>query len=377
LKQNLKYICLIVFSIFIVNIGYKYFEYKKIISHSIFIKAKIVNQYKKKNYYVLKLKNNEVTFYTTTKDDLKDILNREVEVGVITKNIKFFDFLTTFYAPTYHLGILDIPKYKKFINNQHKDKYIANIFDALFFGDSLYHKTRLNLSTLGISHLFALSGLHLAIISGFLYLILTPFYKLVAPSYRNRNIDLGILIIGILFLYLWFVNFPPSLVRSFIMECVVFLVAFNLKNILNFKVLFLTIIFSLVLFPSFIFSIGFFLSVSGVFFIFLFFRYFKVNWINGIFVLPIFLYITMFPISHYFFGNFNTYQLLSPFISILFSLFYPLEIFLHLIHQGGILDNIIINYLELGQYFINIYTSFWMFFLYLSIMITIFIKNLT
>ena len=366
----------LVFSLFVLNIGYKYFEYNEFISHSAFIQAKIVNQYKKKNYWVLKLKNNEVIFYTTTKDDLKDILNRKVEVGIITKNIKFLDYLTTFYAPTYHLGILDIPKYKQFINNQHKNKYIANIFDALFFGDSLYYETRVKLSTLGISHLFALSGLHLAIISGFLYLILSPFYNLFAPPYRNRNIDLGILIIGILFLYLWFVNFPPSLVRSFIMEVIVFLVAFNLRDILNFKVLFFTIIFSLVLFPSFIFSIGFFLSVSGVFFIFLFFKYFKVNWINGIFVLPIFLYVTMFPISHYFFGNFNIYQLLSPIISILFSVFYPFEIFLHLIHQGGILDNFIFNYLNLGSKFVDIYTPFWLFYLYLSFMIVLFVRNL-
>ncbi|RUM57050.1 MAG: hypothetical protein DSY40_01265, partial [Nautilia sp.] len=206
------------FLLFFFSIGFRYLEYKNFTSKTQFITAKIINQYKKKNYWVLKLKNNQVTFYTTSREDLKDILNYKVEVGVITKHIKFLDYLTTFYAPTFNLGLLEKPKYKEFIEKQHKDKYIANIFNALFFGDSLYYKTRQELSSLGISHLLALSGLHLVVISGFLYLLLTSIYDFLFPPYRNRNIDLGFFILGILFLYLYLVDFPASLVRSFIME---------------------------------------------------------------------------------------------------------------------------------------------------------------
>ena len=363
----MKWIWLL-FSILIINLGYKYYQYKNFISHSQFITAKIINQYKKKNYWVLKLKNNEVEFYTTTKDDLKDILNQNVEVGIITKNISFWKYLTKFYAPTFNLGILEIPKYKLFLDSQHTDKKIANIFDALFFGDSLYYDTRQKLSTLGISHLFALSGLHLAIISGVLYLLLTPIYNILFSPYRNRNIDLGVLILIILFLYLWFVNFPPSLVRSFIMEIIVFIFAFYLRDIFSFKLLFLAVVVSLVIFPNFIVSIGFFLSVMGVFLIFLFFKYFKINFINGVFILPIYLYLMMLPISHYFFGNFNIYQLLSPFVSIIFTIFYPFEIFLHLIGFGGVLDEVIKSYLSLGDKFITFYTPSWIFYSYLIIL---------
>jgi len=350
------------------NVGYQYFKYKQFTSKSQFIQAKIINQYKKKNYWVLKIKNNDVTFYTTTKDDLKDILNQKIEVGVITKKISFWEYLTKFYAPTFNLGILETPKYKEFINKQHKDKKIANIFNALFFGDSLYYDTRQKLSTLGISHLFALSGLHLAIISGVLYLILSPIYNLFIPPYRNRNVDLGIIILSILFLYLWFVDFPPSLVRSFIMEGLVFIFAYFLRDIFSFKLLFLAVIVSIVIFPSFVVSIGFFLSVMGVFLIFLFFKYFKLNYINGLLILPIYLYISMLPISHYFFGNFNFYQLLSPFVSIIFSVFYPFEIFLHLIGSGGMLDEIIKSYLNLGNNFITFYTPSFLFYGYLIIL---------
>jgi len=354
--------------IFILNISYKYYEYKNFISKSEFITAKIVNQYKKKNYWVLKLKNSKVEFYTTIRDDLKDILNSNVEVGVITKKISFVEYLTKFYAPTFHLGLLEQPEYKEWIEKQHKDKYVANIFNALFFGDALYYKTRQELSTLGISHLLALSGFHLAVISGLLYLILSPIYNLLMPPYRNRNIDLGIVIFIILFSYLVFVGFPASLVRSFIMEIIAFCFAFYLRDIFSFKLLFLTAITGSVIFPSFLISIGFFLSLAGVFLIFLFFRYFKATFINGLVILPIYLYVAMFPISHYFFGNFNFYQLFSPIISIIFTFFYPLEIFLHLIGKGGILDEVVKSYLSLGNDFVTFYTPNFIFYSYLVLL---------
>ena len=363
------WIALLFSGVLVGNLTYKYYQYKNFISHTQFISAKIINQYKKKNYWVLKIKNNDITFYTTTKDDLKDILNREIEIKLITKKLTFWKYITTFYAPSYSLGILEKKDYNNFIEKQHKNKKISNIFEALFFGDSLYYDTRQKLSSLGISHLFALSGLHLAIISGILYLLLTPIYRLIIPPYRNKNIDLGIFILTILFIYLYFVNFPPSLVRSFIMEILVFIFAFYLRDIFSFKLLALAVIVGIVLFPNFLVSIGFFLSVMGVFLIFLFFKYVKLNYINGLIILPIYLYITMLPISHYFFGNFNYYQLMSPFVSIIFNIFYPIEIFLHLIGEGGVFDKVIESYFNLGDKYITFYTPSFLFYGYLIILV--------
>jgi competence protein ComEC len=360
-----------ILAVFFVNICYKYNEYKNFISKYQFVKAKIVNQYKKQNHWVLKIKNNTLTFYTTTKDDLKDILNQNIEVGVVTKKISFWGFLTSFYAPTYHLGVLDKPKYKSFVQEQHKNKYIQNLFCALFFGDSLYHKTRIQLANLGISYLLALSGLHLAILSGFLYFLFAPIYSFFVKPYRNKNIDLGILILIVLFCYLWFVGFPPSLVRSFVMEVLAFLFAFSLRNVVSFELLFFSALMCIALFPSFIISIGFFLSVSGVFLIFLFFKYFKATWLNGVIVLPIYLFFSMFLISHYFFGNFSIYQFLSPFISIVFTIFYPLEILLHLVGYGDIMDKVIEFYLNLGNSGENIYTPKIVFYIYIFVLLLV------
>ena len=184
-KQRLvcqfKIIVPIFIVLFCLNIGIKYFQYKQFISKNQFITAKIVLQYKKKNYWVLKLKNSDIEFYTTTYNDLKDILNKEVEINLITKNISFWGYLTKFYAPTFYMGVLETPNYKNYIKKQHSNKQISNIFEALFFGDSLYYQTRQQLSTLGISHLLALSGLHLTIISGVLYLLFSPLYNIFFP----------------------------------------------------------------------------------------------------------------------------------------------------------------------------------------------------
>jgi competence protein ComEC len=61
----------------------------------------------------------------------------------------------------------------------------------------------------------------------------------------------------------------------------------------------------------------------------------------------------MFIISHSFFGNYNLYQLYSPLINLVFTIFYPLEIVLHLFGFGGMFDGFILKYLHLGDSFIE------------------------
>ncbi|EDM24325.1 ComEC/Rec2 family competence protein [Caminibacter mediatlanticus] len=316
------------------------------------VDARVITQYKKKNYYVLKLKNKEVTFYTTSRDDLKNLLNEKLTLTLITKNISFLDYLTTFYAPSFNLKLNPISFIEEKIESQHKYKKISNLYKALYLGEAIDYKTRKELSTLGISYLFALSGLHLGFISLILFLIFSPIYKFFQRyfPYRNRFFDLGILILVVEFLYLYLTSFPPSLIRAYVMEVILFLFAIRLQNIFSLKVLFLTILFSFLIFFTKIFSIGFLLSILGVFYIYLFFRYFRPTFLNGI-LLSFYMFLVMFIISHSFFGNFNIYQLFSPFINLIFTIFYPISIFMHIIGFGGIFDEIIDWYLHLGDNF--------------------------
>ena len=340
------------------------------------VNVKVINQYKKKNYYVLKLKNNEVTFYTTSRDNLKNLLNENISLKIFTKNITFFGYLTKFYAPSFDLKLLDASFLEKYIESQHKQKKFQNIYKALFLGESIDYKTHQELSTLGISHLFALSGFHLGIISFFLYLIFSPIYKFFQKKfpYRNRFFDLGILVLVAEFLYLYLTSFPPSLIRAYVMEIVLFLFALRLQNIFSLKILIYTIIISFFIFFTKIFSIGFLLSILGVFYIMLFFKYFKPNFLNSV-IMNFFVFLMMFIYSHTFFGNFNFFQFLSPLATLLFIFFYPLSIFLHLIGFGGVLDKFMNVYFSLGDNYIFYKLPIWIGILFLGLSLLSYYKK--
>jgi len=302
--------------------------------------ARVVNQYKKDKKFVLKL-SNFFEFYTISYLPLKDILNEKIEFKKINSGFK------RFYI-TYNLKLIptDYPNY--FLEKTHKE--LKNLFKALFLGESIEYSLRKKISALGISHLFALSGFHLGVLSFVLYLILSPIYSFFHNfyPYRNRYIDLGIVILIFEFIYLHFTNYPPSLIRAFILEMVLFLVLFSLKEINSFKVLVIVVFVSLYIFVDKVFSIGYLLSIAGVFYIYLFFKYIKPTFFTSIF-LSFYLYLMMFFYSHYFFGEFNYFQLLSPIVNLAFVVFYPIEIFLHLINKGDLLDPMILSYLNLGE----------------------------
>jgi competence protein ComEC len=347
-------------------ISYKNFISKKVVE----VNGFVANQYKKKNYYVLKIKSKTLTFYTINRDNLKNLLNENISIKIFTKNISFKDYLFTFFAPGFDLRLKNVSEVEKYIEKQHKDKRIINLYKALYFGKSINYDIREKLSTIGISHLFALSGLHLGFLSGFLFLILSPIYKFFQQKffpYRNKYFDLGIIILVVEFFYLYFTNFPPSLIRAFVMEIIIFssLLYFEKDY---FRVLVFTFLISLILFFEKVFTLSYFLSFVGVYYIFLFFKYFKVNWISSI-MLSFYMFLMMFVVSHHFFYNFNFYQLLSPFINILFIFFYPLTIFLHIIGVGDLFDNLIKFYLDLGEkfYYVKVNSLIFISFIILSL----------
>ena len=53
------------------------------------------------------------------------------------------------------------------------------------------------------------------------------------------------------------------------------------------------------------------------------------------------------PIVHYFFGVTSWVQLLSPFTTILFTFFYPIELFLHIFGIGSLLDSYLIDFINI------------------------------
>jgi len=110
-------------------------------------------------------------------------------------------------------------------------------------------------------------------------------------------------------------------------------------KILSMQTLFVTVVLLLSFFPRLFFSVGFWLSVSGVFSIFVFLLLFQNrSKLFYFFALPVWVYVTMLPLSVGLFGNFNPLHPLSIVWTILFSFFYPLSLLLHFIGFGGSLD---------------------------------------
>jgi len=140
--------------------------------------------------------------------------------------------------------------------------------------------------------------------------------------------------------YVWFVGYPPSLLRSYAMVLIGWSVLLLGMELLSF--IFLTSVFLLlaVIFPYLLVSLSFWLSVAGVFYIFLLLQYTKASnkWVITLFYIPIGIFVLMLPIVHAVFPVTSTYQLLSPILSLLFIPFYPLAIFLHLVGIGSLFD---------------------------------------
>jgi competence protein ComEC len=340
--------------LFLLSLSFEYVNYKSIKKEELFeTKVYIVNIYEKENSLVLKLKNKSFTFFTSVSknNSLKklDTLN----IAFITTHIDFYNFLKGFYAQNIYYESLEKEKSLKQslvenINLQHSNEKIRELFQALFLAIPLSSDLRDFFSAISLSHLIALSGFHLAVLSYVSYIILYPlyynFHKKHFP-YRNKKFDILILTcIGLLF-YLIFTGFVPSLLRAFIMLIVsIFLLRSNIK-IFSFYSLFLVLFIILILYPKYLFSLGLWFSFFGVFYIFLFIQYFK-NIKSKIFQVLFFnywIYFALNPIIHYFFPLTSYEQLISPLLTIIFILFYPFELFLHFINYGFLLD----EYLEM------------------------------
>jgi competence protein ComEC len=367
--------------VFSLNLFWQYKSYEALRSEKFFhTNATVINQYQKiskrgKIYHVLKCKSEEgYTFITTNYEDIRDLKGREIRIGLITDKVMFVDFLKSFYAPSYEIELLDYhdslkQRFENVIKTQHQTAMMQELFSALFLATPISKALRDKVSMLGISHLIAISGYHLSFIFGLLYLLFSKPYAFFQDKhfpYRNRRFDLSVGILMILFWYVWLLDFTPSLIRSFVMMVFAFFLFHRHVRILSFEVLAVAVLFILAIKPTLLFSIGFWFSVSGIFYIYLFLHYFKHLSKWWIFIMiNVWVYMAMVPIVHYIFPNFFFTQFFSPLLSLLFGVFYPIEMLLHLIGLGGVLDGILEKMFSVQAEVIVLKTPLWYLALYI------------
>ncbi|DAB40159.1 MAG TPA: transporter [Sulfurovum sp. UBA12169] len=337
-----------------VRLAFLYQEYQAFINKPFFYThADVLLSYTKsqngKTYRVLKLRSDEgLTFYTTNYQK-KDFQHARVHLQLLPdKRITFWGYLGTFFVKSRIKTIEHLPKTAKDtllqkVASQHRGNPLDSFYNAIFFATPLDQALREKISMLGISHLVALSGFHLGIVWGIVYGLLLLPYSIAQQRYfpyRHALFDVGLVSIVCLGIYVWFVDFPPSLVRSYAMVLAGWIVLLTGVELLSFT--FLTTIVSAlaVLFPFLLVSLSFWLSVAGVFYIFLVLRYVKhaTKWLVTLVVIPLGIFVLMLPVVHTVFGLTTPYQLLSPLLSLLFVPFYPLAMVLHLLQWGDMLD---------------------------------------
>ncbi len=366
---NFFLLCCILLSI---SLGLEYYNYKQLTKFdSQLVNATVLKQYTKtkykkgklKTYQVLKLKSDKgCTFYTTASTKLQDIKYKHITMEIWAGKVDFYDYMHSFYSFSKIIEVHPDKSYKtqlnSLINEQHKYKDISLVYQALFTAKQLPLELQKIFSSLGISHLIAISGFHLGVLSGILFFLIKYPYKFLQKRYfpyRSLKVDTFIIISISLLVYLLFLDTPPSLLRAFVMLLIGFLLYDRGLKIVSMQTLFLTIVLILVIFPRLYFSIGFWLSIAGVFYIFLFLLHYKDrSKIWQFLMLPLWLYFTMLPYSIIIFGNFSIYHPLSIIWTGLFTLFYPIGIFLHLIGYGNLLDPILSLLMHLETHTVKI-----------------------
>lgn len=368
-------------SIFVFNTGSEYRDYLvfKESKHHFIRDATLLQSYTKtnkkgKSYFVLKIKNKDFLFYTTSYKDLNLSVNQSLSLRIITKDLTFKDYLSrSFYAPSYDLKALQIKPQNALVSyflNQHENTKIKQLYGALFFASSISSELRQDINYYGIAHLIAISGYHISLLFSLMFFILAPFYGFFQKRYfpyRNLRFDLSLLIFSLLLSYAYFIGFVPSFIRSLIMAFFGFYLLTRNVKIFSFLTLFFSVCIAVSLYPKLIFSVGFLFSVMGVFYIFLYVRHFSKyfnNFVNVILVNFWTFFAMILPVL-YFFPLISFQQILGIPLSVAFSLFYPCVLFLHIIGFGGILDEFLLKFLEFKLYATNVNLSFWIFLVYI------------
>lgn len=361
-----------------INLYLEYLNYQKLdFSKPTSLNAQILLQYPKtkdqKTYFVLKLQSKGMIFYTTIKEPLKNLQYRHAQFFGKIKSCSFLESLKSCFFQTYSFSLTRKHNFKShlrhFIDSAHSNALVGNLYRALFIGDSLNKDLRDRANALGINHLLAISGFHLGILSASVYFLFSLFYTPLQKRYfpyRNAFYDIGVLVWVFLLGYLLLLDFLPSFFRAFLMGLLGFLACFFGVRILSFKLLVLACGIAIALLPKLLFSVGFLLSVCGVWYIFLFLKHTQIFFKTSSFLMRFFqaialsvlVFLNMLIIAHAFFPMFSPYQLFSIPLGLIFIVFFPLSLFLHAVGLGSLLDHFLSMPLTIPT--ISVYSPLWL-----------------
>ncbi len=380
-KREWLYSSLLLILILFLTLSKEYSFWKELTSDEIYqTTGKIVNIYPKEDEkslnHIAKVETEQFTFFTPIPKNLPLKKTDTISMIVVSQKITFYNYMKGFFAPSFSIEVIPstltaVENIHQKVRKQHQNEIIGDFYNTLFFATPLDKNIQNLCAIYGISHVVAISGFHLGIISVVLFFILNLLYSPLHQKYfpyRNKKMDIMIVITIALFIYLLAINVVPSFLRSFTMFLFgLFLLRSNIK-LFSFASLAFIVVLIIAFFPKLLFSLSLWFSVAGVFYIFLYIHYFStMNKYVSFLFFNFWIFFAINPITHFFFGTTSMVQLFSPFITIGFIVFYPLELVFHLIGFGDILDNFLEFWIATDPRYTLVFTPVWLFAIHIII----------
>ncbi|MBR1376547.1 MAG: DNA internalization-related competence protein ComEC/Rec2 [Bacilli bacterium] len=235
------------------------------------------------------------------------------------------------------------------INNYSKNEYLY----AFILGDTNYidNDIKTSFQNNGISHLFAVSGMHVTLLS---VLILGILNKI-----KKSNINYIFVILFLLF-YTFLTNYTPSIMRSTLMFILLYINKITKLNIKT-SYLFIYLVCGFIIYnPYYIHNVGFLFSFSITYFLIIFGSISNKyhNYFIKLFITSLISFLASIPIL---INNFFSINILSPFINLLFVPFisfivFPLSLLTFILPILSPILEICLNTLEILSTFISKYS---------------------
>ena len=207
-----------------------------------------------------------------------------------------------------------------FINHISSFKNVSAYLKTFVLGDTdqIANEALNSYRTNGISHLFAISGMHIALFSSILLKILDKIFKTKSLSY--------LITIIFLLIYMFLTNYSPSVLRATIFFILCTLNKFFDLKIKNIYLLIIILIFLLIYNPFYIYNLGFLFSFTVTLYLIIFNDIINRHktYFGKIFATSLIAFLASLPIQINSFFNIN---LLSIFLNVFFVSFVSIIIF--------------------------------------------------
>ena len=256
-----------------------------------------------------------------------------------------------------------LEKYLQTIFNRAEEDYsygIKNINRAILLGDNTRIKKDLKdkIRYIGLSHIFAMSGLHIG-------LVIAIFYFIFKKTIKNKKLIEVLLLISITLYYIS-VKESPSFTRAYIMAIVYLLGKLFYEKVDLGKTLFISAVISVLINPTAIFSVSFQLSYGAMIAIIYIFPYIKKINYKKFKILDYILFTTtiqifLIPITVYYFNSIQFLSVISNLILLPLASFYItinyIALFLENFYLSFLLKPVIEILYKILIYFIDFFSE--------------------